>query len=90
VKNPLQRQSVSLEMWSIDLVSDVLTNGKKIRTFHVIDGYNWEAIAFEVAHLMFAMRIIGHLDHKIQDLGRPKSMRIESERDFIGKIHYML
>jgi len=84
VKNPLNRPSAPLEMWSIDFMSDVLTNGRKFRTLNVIDDYNREAIAIEVAHSMPAMRVTGLLDRIIREQGKPKSIRTDNGPEFIS------
>jgi putative transposase len=73
VKNPLQRPSSPLEMWSIDFMSGVLTNGRKFRTLNVIDDYNREAIGIKVAHSLPAMRVTGLLDRIIREQEKPKA-----------------
>ena len=45
VKQPLLQPEEPGETWSLDFMSDVLTNNRKFRTFNVIDDYNREAIA---------------------------------------------
>ncbi|MBC8988018.1 transposase family protein [Pedobacter sp. N36a] len=71
-------------MWSIDFMSDVLTNGRKFRTLNVIDDYNREAIAIEVALSIPAMRVIGLLDRIIREQGKPKSIRTDNGPEFIS------
>ncbi|MCX2481856.1 IS3 family transposase, partial [Pedobacter sp. MC2016-15] len=85
VKNPLVRPSAPLQMWSIDFMSDVLTNGRKFRTLNVIDDYNREAIAIEVAHSMPAIRVTELLERIIQEQGKPKTIRTDNGPEFISK-----
>jgi putative transposase len=85
VKNPLVRPSAPLQMWSIDFMSDVLTNGRKFRTLNVIDDYNREAIAIEVAHSMPAIRVTELLERIIQEQAKPKTIRTDNGPEFISK-----
>ncbi|WP_442591324.1 transposase [Pedobacter sp. AW31-3R] len=66
-------------------MSDVLTNGRKFRTLNVIDDYNREAIAIEVAHSMPALRVTELLERIIQEQGKPKSIRTDNGPEFISK-----
>src|SRR5690606_34262355 len=52
VKEPLVLPEAPLKTWSLDFMSDVLTNKRKFRTLNIIDDYNRQAIAVEVAHSM--------------------------------------
>ena len=46
VKEPIVIPETFARCWSIDFVSDVLSNGRKFRSFNVIDDYNREVFAF--------------------------------------------
>ena len=48
--------------WSMDFVSDVLTNGRRFRVLNIIDDFNREAIAMEIATSMPAERVINILE----------------------------
>jgi len=49
--------------WSIDFVSDSLSNGKRFRTFNVIDDYNRECLGVEVDFSLPSERIVRCLDN---------------------------
>lgn len=85
VKNPLVRPAAPREMWSVDFMSDVLTNQRKFRTLNVIDDFNREAIAVEVAHSMPAVRVTGLLEQIICEQGKPKCIRVDNGPEFISK-----
>lgn len=44
--------------WSMDFVSDVLTNGRRFRVLNIIDDFNREAVAMEIGTSMPAERVI--------------------------------
>jgi putative transposase len=85
VKTPLARPLAPLEMWSIDFMSDVLINGRKFRTLNVIDDYNREAIAIEVAHCMPALHVTSLLERIIVEQGKPKKIRTDNGPEFVSK-----
>ncbi|SEB15694.1 hypothetical protein [Pedobacter hartonius] len=69
VKNPLAQPSAPGEMWSVDFMSDVLTNQRKFRTLNVIDDFNRDAI--DVAHSMPAVRVTALMEQIINEHGKP-------------------
>jgi len=85
VKIPLAQPEAPGEMWSVDFMSDVLTNQRKFRTLNVIDDFNREAIAIEVAHSMPAIRVTGLLEQIICEQGKPKCIRVDNGPEFISK-----
>ena len=85
VKTPLLRPDNPGEMWSMDFMNDVLTNQRKFRTLNVIDDFNREAIAIEVAHSMPAVRVTRILEQVICEQGKPKCIRVDNGPEFISK-----
>jgi len=85
VKTPLLRPDNPGEMWSMDFMNDVLTDQRKFRTLNVIDDFNREAIAIEVAHSMPAVRVTIILEQVICEQGKPKCTRVNNGPEFISK-----
>ena len=85
VKKPLVQPAAPLETWSVDFMSDVLTNQRKFRTLNVIDDYNREAVAIEVAHTMPAVKVTELLERIITEQGKPKCIRVDNGPEFISK-----
>lgn len=50
------------QVWSMDFMSDSLEDGRKLRTFNVLDDYNREALAIEVDVSLPSARIIRVLE----------------------------
>ncbi|MDA4141763.1 DDE-type integrase/transposase/recombinase, partial [Xanthomonas hortorum pv. vitians] len=48
--------------WSIDFMSDALWDGRRFRTFNVIDDFSREALAIEVDLNLPAARVIRTLE----------------------------
>lgn len=85
IKQPLCQPENYIETWSVDFMSDVLVNKRKFRTLNVIDDFNREAIAIEVAHSMPAQLVTRLLDRAICEKGKPKRIRTDNGPEFISK-----
>jgi putative transposase len=58
VKNPLVAPKELNVCWSMDFMSDALYDGRKVRTFNVIDDCNREALAIDVGLNYPSRRVI--------------------------------
>lgn len=85
VKEPLVLPEAPLKTWSLDFMSDVLTNKRKFRTLNIIDDYNRQAIAVEVAHSMPATTVTGLLERIIKEHGKPLRFRTDNGPEFISR-----
>lgn len=85
VKQPLQQAGEINQSWSIDFMQDSLFNGRKFRTFNVLDDWNREALAIEVDTSLPATRVIRILEQIIEDRGKPKEIRMDNGPEFISK-----
>lgn len=72
--------------WSMDFVSDVLTNGRRFRVLNIIDDFNREAIVMEVATSMPAEKVINILEKVIWCSGKPESIRVDNGPEFIAEL----
>lgn len=72
--------------WSMDFVSDVLTNGRRFRVLNIIDDYNREIIAMEVGTSMPAERVLRVLEKVIWCVGKPESVRVDNGPEFIADV----
>lgn len=73
------------ECWSMDFMSDVLTDGRKLRVFNVIDDCNREAIAIEAALSYLAQAVIETLENLKEETGVPKFIKCDNGPEFTSK-----
>lgn len=72
------------QVWSMDFMSDSLVNGSKLRTFNVMDDYNREGLAIEVAHSLPSTRVIRALEQVIEWRGKPAALRCDNGPEYIS------
>lgn len=85
IKEPLLIPEKPLKTWSLDFMSDVLTNKRKFRTLNIIDDFNRQAIAIEVDHSMPANRVTYLLERIIKEKGKPSRFRTDNGPEFISR-----
>lgn len=66
------------EVWSADFMSDALWDGRRFRTFNVIDDFNREALAVEVDTSISAQRVTRILDQVAAWRGFPAKIRFDN------------
>lgn len=85
VKQPLEAPLAPNAGWSMDFMSDRLTNGRQFRTLNLIDEFNREALAIEVDTSMPSLRVIRVLEHVKQWRQLPQSIRVDNGPEFIAE-----
>jgi putative transposase len=73
------------QSWSMDFMSDSLSDGRTLRTFNVIDDYNREALGIEVDLSLPSGRVIRSLNQIIEWRGKPSSIRCDNGPEYISQ-----
>ena len=85
IQQPLETPGGLNEVWSMDFISDSLSDGRRVRMFNVIDDYNREALAVEPGLSFPAARVKRVLNQLEEEIGLPKVIRVDNGPEFISK-----
>lgn len=75
---PLAVPMAANQCWSCDFMSDALWDGRRFRTFNVVDDFNREALAIEVDTSLPSERVVRILDQTTEVRGLPKRLRFDN------------
>lgn len=70
--------------WSADFMSDALWDGRRFRTFNVVDDFNREALAVEIDLNLPAARVIRVLERIAAWRGYPQQLRLDNGPEFVS------
>ncbi len=84
VKEPLIQTAVANQTWSMDFMHDALSDGRKVKVFNLIDDYNREALAIDVATSITGNRVVEVLKDVCDWRGIPIEIRCDNGPEFIS------
>lgn len=73
------------EVWAMDYMQDVLTDGRRFRTLNVLDTATRECLAIEVDTSLPGQRVVRLLDHLAAWHGTPKRITVDNGPEFTGQ-----
>lgn len=79
---PLSVPNTLNRCWSADFMSDALGDGRRFRTFNVIDDHRREVLAIEIDLNLGSRRVIRVLDRIAETRGLPERIRFDNGPEF--------
>jgi putative transposase len=73
------------QTWSLDFMSDSLSNGRTFRTLNILDDFNREALWIEVDTSLPAERVVRVLEQLLEWRGKPASLRMDNGPELISQ-----
>lgn len=73
------------QIWSMDFMSDSLSDGRLLRTFNVLDDYNREGLCIDVDLSLPSLRVIRSLENIIEWRGKPSAIRCDHGPEYIAQ-----
>lgn len=84
VKDPLSIPQQPNQTWSLDFMSDTLTDGRKFRLLNVMDDFNRESLCIEADTSLPGQRVVRVLERLVNQRGKPQQIRTDNGPEFIG------
>src|SRR5690606_5730229 len=78
IKQSLVKPTPSNAAGSMDFRCCALSNGRRFRSFNVMDDFNREAVHIEVEYSMRSARVVWVLTHLIKRKGKPGKIRMDN------------
>lgn len=85
VKVPLHAPLGPNQVWSMDFMSDSLSDGRKIRVLNIMDDYNREVIAIEVGLSIPSERVVRVFQRLELERPLPQRIRVDNGPEFLAK-----
>lgn len=85
IKHPLQRQSTVNKVWSMDFMSDSMTDNRRFRTFNIIDDCTREILTIDIDTSLSSKRVIRTLNRVMETNGKPDTVRVDNGPEFTSK-----
>ena len=82
---PLIQPEGPNQTWSLDFMSDSLSNGRKFRILNILNDFNREALAIEINLSIPAAYVIRILEQLIDGRAKPQRIRVDNGPEFTAK-----
>lgn len=72
-------------VWSADFMADALINGRRFRTFNIVDDFNREALHIEIDTSITSQRLVRVFDRIRSQRPLPQVLRTDNGPEFLGE-----
>ena len=86
VQRPLEVPARPNHCWSLDFVSDALTDGRRFRTLNVVEDWNREVLGIDVDFSLPAARVVALLATLVEGYGCPTQVRVDNGPELISQV----
>ena len=84
-RRPMVLPKAPNQRWSLDFVSDALSDGRRFRMLTVVDDFSRENIALIADTSLSGSRVVRELKQVIADRGKPKTIVSDNGTEFTSK-----
>jgi putative transposase len=84
-RQPLAIPTRRNERWSMDFISDALSEGRKFRSLNIVDDFNRECLAAEVDTSITGARVVRVLERLGEGRGLPQVLVMDNGPEFAGR-----
>ena len=74
------------QVWSMDFMSDALSDGRTLRTLNIMDDYNREGLGIDVDLSLPGQRVIRSLERIIEWRGKPCAIRCDNGPEYLSQV----
>jgi putative transposase len=74
------------QAWTLDFMSDQLSNGQRFRVLTIVDVFTREALAIKIGQHLKAPDVVEELSHIITQRGTPERLFCDNGSEFSGQI----
>ena len=84
-RQPLAIPTRPNERWSMDFISDALSEGRKFRSLNIVDDFNRECLAAEVDTCLTGARVVRVMERLREQRGLPQVLVMDNGPEFAGQ-----
>ncbi len=84
-RQPLAIPTRPNERWSMDFISDALSEGRKFRSLNIVDDFNRECLAAEVDTSLTGARVVRVMERLREQRGLPQILVTDNGPEFAGQ-----
>uniref|UniRef100_UPI0031F4C6C6 IS3 family transposase n=1 Tax=Shewanella algae TaxID=38313 RepID=UPI0031F4C6C6 len=84
-RQPMEVPTAPNQRWSMDFVSDQLSNGRRFWVLNVVDDYSREMVGQLVSVAISGRQVARFLDQLMEERGKPKKVTCDNGTEFTSK-----